>query len=154
MSKLVLTLCIIRRDDKILLGKKKRGFGAGRWNGFGGKVEAGESIEQAAIRETREECGIAISKLVERGVMTFIFSDDPVPSVVHIFEVLEFSGDPVETDEMLPQWFNLADIPYADMWEDDQYWLPLLLEGNNFTGTANFDSNHAMIDHDIMLRNA
>ncbi|XP_037783471.1 7,8-dihydro-8-oxoguanine triphosphatase-like [Penaeus monodon] len=55
----LLTLMFIREGEKILLGYKKRGFGQGRWNGFGGKVEAGETPEQAAIRETKEEAGAA-----------------------------------------------------------------------------------------------
>lgn len=42
----------------VLLGLKKRGFGTGKWNGFGGKVEPGETIRQAAIREMKEEAGI------------------------------------------------------------------------------------------------
>lgn len=44
------TLAFVLDAGKILLGMKKRGFGAGRWNGFGGKVHPGESIEAAAKR--------------------------------------------------------------------------------------------------------
>ena len=54
----MLTLCIPIKENGVLLGLKKRGFGSGRWNGFGGKVEEGETIEQATLRELDEEVGI------------------------------------------------------------------------------------------------
>ena len=56
----VLTLVFLRREGEVLLGMKKRGFGEGKWNGFGGKVEAGETIVEAAAREVREECGYVV----------------------------------------------------------------------------------------------
>jgi 8-oxo-dGTP diphosphatase/2-hydroxy-dATP diphosphatase len=46
----VLTLAFIREAGRLLLGLKKKGFGQGRWNGFGGKVEPGETIPDAAFR--------------------------------------------------------------------------------------------------------
>lgn len=61
--KKVLTLTIIHLHPKILLGMKKRGFGAGRWNGFGGKVLSGETIEETAKREIREEAGIEVEEI-------------------------------------------------------------------------------------------
>lgn len=48
----VLTLALIRNQQRVLLGMKKRGFGQGLWNGFGGKVEEGETIKEAAKRLT------------------------------------------------------------------------------------------------------
>ena len=56
----VLTLVFLRREGEVLLGMKKRGFGEGKWNGFGGKVEAGETIVEAAAREVKEECGYVV----------------------------------------------------------------------------------------------
>jgi 8-oxo-dGTP pyrophosphatase MutT (NUDIX family) len=56
----ILTLCLTKEDGMILLGMKKRGFGEGRWNGFGGKVEEGETIVEAAIREMKEESGLTV----------------------------------------------------------------------------------------------
>ena len=44
------TLIVVKKDDQVLLGFKKRGFGINKWNGFGGKVESGESITTCAIR--------------------------------------------------------------------------------------------------------
>ena len=102
--KKILTLCIIRKDARILLGMKKRGFGAGRWNGFGGKLHEGESIEDAARREVLEESGITVNALTELGVLDFEFQSDPAKLMeVHVFTVTDFSGEPIETEEMRPQ---------------------------------------------------
>ena len=61
MSKKILTLVFLREDCRVLLGMKKRGFGAGKWNGFGGKIETGETITEAAVREVKEECGYIVN---------------------------------------------------------------------------------------------
>jgi len=69
----LLTLCLIHQDNRLLLGMKKRGFGKDRINGFGGKVEPGESIEEATIRETQEEAGITPIDLKKIGIIHFEF---------------------------------------------------------------------------------
>lgn len=136
-----LTLCMIFRDDKILLGMKKRGFGEGRWNGFGGKVEAGETIETAAIRELREEVNLKPLEMDKVGIIQFSFRGDPQILEVHIFKITDFEGKPVETEEMKPQWFELNQIPFQQMWSDDKYWFPYLLSGKLFRGKFNFEAN-------------
>ena len=72
--KKLLTLCLVSKGDEILLGMKKRGFGEGRWNGFGGKVEQGESVEEAARRELKEESGVVAEKLEKVGIIEFEYS--------------------------------------------------------------------------------
>lgn len=134
-----LTLCFIVQGDKILLGMKKRGFGEGRWNGFGGKVAPGETIREAALREIREEVGVTPQDLEEYGVINFEFENDPKVLEVHIFKVTAFTGTPAESEEMRPQWFDLDKIPYEEMWSDDIYWIPLLLAGKKFKGRFCFD---------------
>lgn len=140
MTKKILTLSLIVKDGKILLGMKKRGFGMGKWNGFGGKLDAGESIEDATKRETLEECGIAINTMEKVGVNTFTFEGDPISLEVHIYKTEDFSGEVIETEEMQPQWFAPEDIPYDLMWDDDRYWWPLFLTDKKFIGTFFFDS--------------
>src|SRR3989338_578814 len=97
-----LTLCLVHQHPKILLGMKKRGFGAGRWNGFGGKLQEGEAIEEAAKRELMEEVGIEPLSMKKVGVIDFEFKNDPKILEVHIFKVLDFKGEPYETEEMKP----------------------------------------------------
>ncbi len=130
---------MIHQDGKILLGMKKKGFGVGRWNGFGGKVEIGEAIDAAAAREVREEAGINPLDIKKVGILEFEFQNDSKVMEVHIFSATKFSGDPVESDEMRPQWFDINKIPFDDMWSDDRYWLPMVIQGKKFTGRFLFD---------------
>jgi len=141
-EKKILTLCCVYNDTHILLGEiMKEGKIKGMFNGFGGKVEAGETIEQAAKRELTEECGIVPLDMKKRGVLTFIMDEENNPfdhsarMECHVFSVTQFEGDPKESLEMRPEWFLHQDIPYERMWPDDIYWLPLLLAGKNFQGT-------------------
>lgn len=134
-----LTLCMVCKDDKILLGMKKRGFGEGRWNGFGGKVDEGESIESAASRELREEVGLEPKDLNKVGILEFSFETDPKILEVHIFKISNYVGEPQESEEMKPQWFKFNEIPFKQMWPDDEYWFPYLLSGKLFKGKFHFD---------------
>lgn len=137
--KKLLTLCIIHQHGKVLLGMKKRGFGAGRWNGFGGKIEAGESIEEAAKREVLEEAGLDVRDFEKMGIVNFEFRDGTRDVEVHIFRSNDFEGRIIETEEMRPEWFNADRLPLTNMWPADIYWLPILLEGKKFEGKFIYD---------------
>lgn len=152
MPKKILTLCIFhdQKNARVLLGMKKRGFGANRWNGFGGKVEGGETIEEAAIRECSEEIGVEVQKMDTVGVLNFEFSDGKILEV-RLFKVSEFSGEPQESEEMKPQWFSLADIPYTHMWPDDIYWLPHVLYGKQIQGKFLFDESDVIQDYSLEI---
>ncbi|MDP3964046.1 MAG: 8-oxo-dGTP diphosphatase [bacterium] len=149
MKKVVLTLCLIRDKNKLLFGMKKRGFGEGRWNGFGGKVHEGETIQEAAIREVAEECGLTVQRLRKAGQLEFVSQGEHEISTVHVFSVEKFSGIPVETDEMKPRWFGIEEIPYKSMWPDDKYWLPLFLAGKKFHGRFLFDASFRIIEYEL-----
>jgi 8-oxo-dGTP diphosphatase/2-hydroxy-dATP diphosphatase len=148
MRKRILTLCTIHKNSKILLGMKKRGFGAGFWNGFGGKVKEGESIEEAAKRETKEEIGVVPLDLKKMGILKFQFKGEPEILEVHVFNCSNFEGEIKETEEMKPKWFKIEEIPFDQMWPDDKYWLPLLLEGKNFRGKFYFEGRK-LVDYQI-----
>nr|XP_044602799.1 7,8-dihydro-8-oxoguanine triphosphatase isoform X1 [Equus asinus] len=128
------TLVLVLEPQRVLLGMKKRGFGVGRWNGFGGKVQEGETIEDGAKRELQEESGLTVDALHKVGQIVFEFAGDPELMDVHIFRTDSVRGTPVESDEMRPQWFQLDQIPFEDMWPDDRYWFPLLLQKKKFHG--------------------
>ncbi|MBP6884082.1 MAG: 8-oxo-dGTP diphosphatase [Candidatus Pacebacteria bacterium] len=118
---------------------KKRGFGAGRWNGFGGKVEDGETIEEAMKREMKEEAGVDIKNFEKVGILNFEFQDGSSPVQVHCFKTEEFIGEPAESEEMKPEWFFVDEIPFAQMWPDDIYWIPMFLKNKKFKGKFIFD---------------
>eukprot|EP01083_Nonionella_stella_P289332 984578_1 len=118
-----------QRNLEVLLGFKKRGFGVGKWNGFGGKVEPGETILEACKRECIEECLIEPLDVRQLGVIHFKFESDPTVLEVHIFHAPKFSGEPGETEEMRPQWFPAPSVPFDQMWPDDRFWWPLFMKG-------------------------
>ncbi|CAO3700438.1 unnamed protein product [Rhizopus microsporus] len=142
---LTLILTLNKKEQKVLLGMKKRGFGANKFNGFGGKVELGETIEEGARRELFEEAGIEAIDMKKVAINLFTFEDDPVALETHIFVVESFKGEPIETEEMRPQWFDYKDIPFDQMWADDKYWFPLLLELKKFIGYFHFAQDQKTI---------
>lgn len=137
--KKVMTLCLVHQHPKILLGMKKRGFGEGRWNGFGGKVHENESVEEAFLRELREEAGIEAVRWEKLGTLEFSFENDLKVLETHVFKIEEFTGEPMESEEMKPEWFHMDEIPFSQMWSDDLYWMPLFLKGSKFKGKFLFD---------------
>lgn len=148
--KKLLTLCIVHQHSKVLLGMKKRGFGVGRWNGFGGKVKEKETIEDAAKREVKEEAGIEIEALEKIGIVDFKFKDCPEILQVHIFKAKNFSGEPTESEEMKPQWWHIEEIPFKKMWPDDKQWMPLFLNGKRFKGKFLFGESDIILEQELV----
>ena len=141
------TLVFVIKGDRILLIRKKRGLGAGKVNGPGGRLEAGETFGQCAVREVQEELGVTPLNLTKLGHHAFQFVDG-YSTYVHEFHATDFVGTPVETDEAAPLWFTLADVPYHDMWEDDRYWLPLVIQRRKFAGRWVFEGDR-MLDYEL-----
>lgn len=140
---------------EICLAMKKRGFGVGRWNGVGGKVDkAGETVTEAAVRETREEVGvdIEISKLNKVAELSFNFPHNPAfDQMVHAYFVEEWSGAPTESEEMNPKWFSVDQIPYSEMWPDDIFWVPEVLKGNLVKGSFEFGEKDIILNKEINI---
>lgn len=142
------TLVFVIRDGKILLINKKTGLGKGKINGPGGKVEAGESPQDCAIRECQEELKITVSDLQYCGQHRFQFVDG---YSIHVWVYLtsEFEGVPTETIEAKPLWVALDSIPYDQMWEDDRIWIPMMLRGERFQSRWIFDGDK-MLDYELL----
>ncbi|MEX0651899.1 MAG: 8-oxo-dGTP diphosphatase [Candidatus Paceibacterota bacterium] len=124
------TLCIPITDTHILLGKKKINFGIGKWNGFGGKIKEGESPEGATVRELMEECGLSAKEddLEKVGILKFYFNNEPA-FLVHTYLIRTWAGEPIESDEMTPQWHTRDTIPYDEMWKVDSLWMEKVFSG-------------------------
>lgn len=153
MDKKVCTLLFLRRGDEILLAMKKRGFGAGRYNGVGGKIEPEETIEQALARETREEIGVVPMNYWQVAEHDFVkeSTDKPFHMYVHAYFCDEWQGEPTETEEMLPKWFNITEIPYDEMWADDSLWLPQVLAGEKVYGEFTFNEDDSILSHNVQF---
>lgn len=130
---------------EILLGYKKAGFAQGKFNGFGGKVEVGETIERAAVRELWEEVGVTVREqdLDRVARLTFYFPFMPDwDQVVHVFLTRTWEGEPVESQEMKPAWYPVRAIPFDRMWQDDSHWLPRVLAGQRVWGWFTFGADN------------
>ena len=142
-------LCFIVKDGRILLIRKKRGLGAGKINGPGGRLEPGETALAAAIREVQEEIGVTPLEVEECGVLHFQFTDGYSLHCV-VFLARDFTGELIETDEATPLWFETGEIPYDEMWADDRHWLPEMLAGKKFRAWFEFDGER-MLSRDVRL---
>lgn len=147
--KTIATLVMIKAGDKVLLGRKKRDFGVGWWNGFGGKLQDGEDIIAAAKREVFEECGLTVGDSEYFAVNTFEFLETGDVMEVHMFRTENFSGEPQESEEMIPKWFDIKDIPFQEMWPDDIQWFPLYLSGKKFIGHFSFAAQNKIVSFDL-----
>ena len=141
------TLVFVFRDDEILLINKKTGLGKGKVNGPGGKVDPGETPEVAAIRECDEELDIRVSNLEYCGEHRFQFIDG-LSIHVWVYRTRDFEGVPTESLEAEPLWTRLDEIPFDQMWEDDRYWLPMVVRGERFQTRWVFDGDR-MVDYAI-----
>ena len=155
MKTLLTTLLLILKDKQILLAEKKRGFGVGKFNGVGGKVEKDETIEEAMIRETQEEIGVTPTNFTKMATITFDewVNDEEKQVIMSVFVAQNYVGEIVETDEMRPKWFNISDIPYEKMFEDDKIWLPEILKGNKLNAKFVFDKDFKMISSKVEIVN-
>lgn len=152
MKQIVCALAFLRRDDEILLAMKKRGLGEGKWNGAGGKLTANETVEQAMVRECQEEiCATprAYTKVAYHVFTLNADTNEPFQMLVHTYIVTKWRGEPTESEEMAPKWFNIDAIPYEQMWEDDRFWLPQVLEGKVVKTNITFDVNDNMLTQEV-----
>jgi 8-oxo-dGTP diphosphatase len=150
------TLCFLIQGNppqRILLGFKKIGFGAGKYTGFGGKVQAGETSSAAAIRELEEETGLQVrgAELRPMGQFSFLFPSRPTWSqLVHVFVAQSWEGTLKESREMIPTWFSVNEIPLERMWEDGAHWLPYILAGEPIQARFTFGAdNETIVDMEI-----
>ena len=139
------TVIFLTTQDKVLLGKRKRGLGIGNHVGIGGKVETGENIRQAAVREFREETEVSIisEDLIDSGIVAFYFphKKGSWDQKVHIFLANEYKGEPQETEEVVPIWVRKDTLPLEQMWGDASYWIPQILDGKKIEAEFIFDQD-------------
>lgn len=151
MKRIETTLCLLKRKNEILLAMKKRGFGEGKYNGVGGKIEKDETEEEAMIRETQEEIKVTPLKYEKVGIIEFdeYYKGVKQNLIFHLYIVYDWCGIPSETEEMCPKWFDIRKIPYNKMFDDDKYWLPLILQGRKIKAYFEFDKDWNILSKKI-----
>ena len=150
------TLLFLVKEDSIVLAMKKRGFGAGRYNGVGGKLEAGETPEQAAVRECQEEIGVTPKDLTKVATLDFYFplADKAKgwDQKTSVYTAEAWDGEPKESEEMRPEWFPKGELPFINMWPDDPFWLPAVLSGKYVEAEFFFGEGDAVLEWKLAAR--
>ena len=144
------TLMLLKKDGKILLGLKKRGFGLGKLNGVGGKLEKDETIDECVVRETFEEIGVHVTEMEHMADIVFddlYYKGVPERNIMHVYIGTKWTGKPAETDEIKPEWVPISNIPYNKMWCDDSIWLPEILRGRHINAWFHFNEKNEFTDH-------
>lgn len=146
------TLCYIRKNGKTLMlhrVKKEDDMHAGKWNGLGGKFEAGESPEECAVREVKEECGLDVKNPRLKGVITFPLFDGKEDWYVFLFVMDEFEGDVMESDEGNLAWIDDDKLFDLNLWEGDQVFMKWLDQDGFFSGKFVY-SDGKLIEHSFV----
>ena len=122
-------LCYIEHNDRYLMlhrTKKKDDLNAGKWLGVGGKLEPGETPEEALVREVKEETGLTLTSYTRRGLVTFVSGE--YTEYLFLFTADKFKGSLIECEEGLLKWVEKCDILSLPLWEGDAVFLSLLTQ--------------------------
>ena len=110
--------------------KKDNDINQGKWVGVGGHLEKDETKDQCIIREIKEETGLDVKHLNNRGELLFI-SDDYV-EIMYLYLIDDFEGELIECNEGELKWIDKDNLLSLNMWEGDKVFLPLLIETDEF----------------------
>lgn len=122
------TLCYLERDGKYLMlhrVKKENDMNRDKWLGIGGKFESGESPEDCALREIREETGLTVTEWEYRGIVTFV-SEEFGTEWMHLFWSDSFTGTLTDCDEGELAWIGKQELLTKELWQGDRIFLELL----------------------------
>lgn len=145
------TLCYIKKDNKTLMlhrTKKKNDIHQNKWNGLGGKFEQGESPEQCAIREIKEECGLVAKKMKLNGFLTFPKFKDNEDWYVFVYTITEFEGNLIECNEGELKWIENNKIFDLNLWDGDEIFLKWI-EKNLFFSAKFIYENKKFINYSV-----
>jgi 8-oxo-dGTP diphosphatase len=147
------TLCYVKRGEKTLMVhriKKANDMHAGKWNGLGGKLEPGETPEECAIREIREESGLTVTKPELKGLLTFPAFAKDEDWYAFVFVAREFEGELIDSPEGVLQWIDDAELVNLNLWEGDRIFLPWLEQPGFFSGKFIYRDGK-LIEHQVVF---
>lgn len=128
------TICYLDNGKELLLlhrNKKKQDVHAGKWIGVGGKLEAGETPQECAVREIFEETGLRANPIL-KGIITFPEFTPDHDWYTYVFTATEFEGELSECDEGTLEWVPYEEVLSKPTWEGDRTFLSWLLENKPF----------------------
>ena len=128
--------------------KKENDMHAGKWNGLGGKLEPGETPEECAIREIREESGLVVSNPLLKGFLTFPMFDGVEDWYAFVFLVRDFEGDLIDSLEGFLKWVPNEEVLDLNLWAGDRIFLPWLERAGFFSGKFIYQDGE-LIDHHV-----
>ena len=147
------TLIYLKRDRKTLMlhrVKKEQDFHEGKWNGLGGKLEPGETPEECAIREVKEESGLDLKNPRLRGIITFPMFDQVDDWYVYLFTGSDFSGELIDSPEGNLDWIDDDKVLDLNLWEGDYTFLKWLDQDQFFSAKFTYE-NKQLIDHSVVF---
>jgi 8-oxo-dGTP diphosphatase len=147
------TLCYLRRDGQTLMVhrvKKANDMHAGKWNGLGGKLEAGETPEECAVREIYEEAGFVARNPQLKGILTFPAFDDFEDWYVFVYVVTDFEGVLIDSPEGDLRWIDNEELSSLNLWEGDATFLTWLDREGIFSAKFSY-KNARLISHEVVF---
>jgi 8-oxo-dGTP diphosphatase len=145
------TLCYVKQNNKTLMlyrNKKENDYHEGKWNGLGGKFEQGETPEECAIREVKEESGLIVKDPDLKGIITFPMFDGKDDWYVFIFTFDGFEGQLIDSLEGELAWIDDDKLTDLNLWEGDSIFLPWLYQEKFFSAKFNYEEGK-YIDHEV-----
>lgn len=130
------TLCYIKKDGKTLMlhrVKKENDTHEWKWNGVWWKFEPGETPEECAIREIEEETGLKAENPVLRGILTFPDFAKWEDWYVFVFDIYDFTGELIESNEWNLEWIADEKILSLNLWEWDKHFMEWMSEWKFFS---------------------
>jgi 8-oxo-dGTP diphosphatase len=147
------TLCYVVKNNKTLMihrTKKENDYHEGKWNGLGGKFDSGESPEECAIREVREESGLIVEKPKLKGFITFPMFDNVKDWYVFVFTFEDCKGELIDSNEGKLDWIPNEKLLELNLWEGDKIFIPWLFQERFFSAKFNY-SNGKLIDYSVQF---
>ena len=147
------TLCYITDGKKTLMlhrVKKENDMHEGKWNGLGGKLEAGESPEECVIREVYEESGLTIKNPKLKGIITFPKFDEIDDWLVFVYTANSFKGNTIDSDEGVLEWIDNSKLLDLNLWEGDKVYMKWIKKDKLFSAKFIY-KKRKLVDYDVVF---